>query len=99
MSSLLAPLAEQDEQLEKAMVGLVEHMTRLVIQRELKADSSADRAGAAREGQSCCRWAPRTSACLSTRRTLTRSRPCASGMTPTWRILEDDSLATGWLPD
>ena len=40
MSSLFAPLAEQDEQLEKAMVGLVEHMTRLVIQRELKTDSS-----------------------------------------------------------
>ena len=40
MSSLLAPLAEQDQQLEKAMVGLVEHMTRLVIQRELKTDSS-----------------------------------------------------------
>ena len=30
MSSLLAPLAEQDQQLEKAMVGLVEHMTRQV---------------------------------------------------------------------
>ena len=40
MGSLLAPLAEQDQQLEKAMVGLVEHMTRLVIQRELKTDSS-----------------------------------------------------------
>ena len=39
MSSLLAPLAEQDQQLEKAMVGLVEHMTRQVIQRELKTDS------------------------------------------------------------
>ena len=39
MSSLLAPLAAQDQQLEKAMVGLVEHMTRQVIQRELKTDS------------------------------------------------------------
>ena len=39
MNSLLAPLAEQDQQLEKAMVGLVEHMTRQVIQRELKTDS------------------------------------------------------------
>ena len=39
MNSLMAPLAEQDMQLEKAMIGLVEHMTRQVIQREMKTDS------------------------------------------------------------
>ncbi|WP_419793801.1 flagellar assembly protein FliH [Pseudomonas palleroniana] len=40
MSSLFDPIAEQDSQLEKAMVRLVEHMTRQVIQRELVLDSS-----------------------------------------------------------
>ncbi len=40
MGNLFAPIAEQDSQLEKAMVGLVEHITRQVIQRELVLDSS-----------------------------------------------------------
>ena len=40
MRSLFDPIAEQDSQLEKAMVGLVEHIARQVIQRELVLDSS-----------------------------------------------------------
>ena len=40
MGSLFAPIAEQDAQIEKAMVGLVQHITRQVIQRELALDSS-----------------------------------------------------------
>lgn len=40
MRSLFDPIAEQDAQLEKAMVGLVEHIARQVIQRELVLDSS-----------------------------------------------------------
>ncbi|MGF6098335.1 flagellar assembly protein FliH [Pseudomonas sp. 18175] len=40
MRSLFNPIAEQDSQLEKAMVGLVQHITRQVIQRELVLDSS-----------------------------------------------------------
>ncbi|QLG91971.1 flagellar assembly protein FliH [Pseudomonas yamanorum] len=40
MGSLFEPIAEQDSQIEKAMVGLVEHITRQVIQRELVLDSS-----------------------------------------------------------
>jgi flagellar assembly protein FliH len=40
MGSLFEPIAEQDTQIEKAMVRLVEHMTRQVIQRELALDSS-----------------------------------------------------------
>lgn len=40
MRSLFDPIAEQDAQLEKSMVGLVEHITRQVIQRELVLDSS-----------------------------------------------------------
>ncbi|KMT56816.1 flagellar assembly protein FliH [Pseudomonas fildesensis] len=40
MGSLFDPIAEQDSQLEKAMVNLVEHIARQVIQRELVLDSS-----------------------------------------------------------
>ena len=40
MGHLFEPIAEQDAQLEKSMVGLVEHIARQVIQRELVLDSS-----------------------------------------------------------
>jgi len=40
MGVLFDPIAEQDSQIEKAMVDLVQHITRQVIQRELTLDSS-----------------------------------------------------------
>ena len=40
MGVLFDPIAEQDAQIEKSMVGLVEHIARQVIQRELVLDSS-----------------------------------------------------------
>ena len=40
MGNLFDPIAEQDTQLEKSMVGLVQHIARQVIQRELVLDSS-----------------------------------------------------------
>ncbi len=40
MQHLMAPIAEQDSQIEKSLVELVGHITRQVIQRELKTDSS-----------------------------------------------------------
>ncbi|WXL24510.1 flagellar assembly protein FliH [Ectopseudomonas mendocina] len=40
LKNLFAPIAEQDQQLEEAMVALVEHVVREVIQRELEIDSS-----------------------------------------------------------
>ncbi|MCU7281528.1 flagellar assembly protein FliH [Pseudomonas peradeniyensis] len=40
MSHLLEPIAEQDTQIEKALVQLVASMTRQVIGRELRSDSS-----------------------------------------------------------
>ncbi|APQ11143.1 flagellar assembly protein FliH [Pseudomonas oryzihabitans] len=40
MSHLLDPIGEQDQALEAGMVQLVRHITREVIQRELKLDSS-----------------------------------------------------------
>lgn len=40
MLNLFDPIAEQDAQIEKSLVGLVQHVTRQVIQRELVMDSS-----------------------------------------------------------
>ena len=40
MGGLFDPIAEQDAQIEKAMVELVQHIARQVIQRELVLDSS-----------------------------------------------------------
>ncbi|MBK5530751.1 flagellar assembly protein FliH [Pseudomonas sp. TH06] len=40
MSNLFEPIAEQDTQIEKSLVDLVQHITRQVIKRELAIDSS-----------------------------------------------------------
>ncbi|MCE6984117.1 flagellar assembly protein FliH, partial [Pseudomonas frederiksbergensis] len=40
MGHLLEPIAEQDSQIEKAVVHLVGHIAREVIGRELRSDSS-----------------------------------------------------------
>ena len=40
MQNLFEPIAEQDTQIEKSLVGLVQHIARQVIQRELAIDSS-----------------------------------------------------------
>ena len=40
MANLMEPIAEQDTQIEKSLVHLVAHMTRQVIGRELRNDSS-----------------------------------------------------------
>ena len=40
MSNLLEPIAEQDVQIEKSLVHLVAHITRQVVGRELRTDSS-----------------------------------------------------------
>lgn len=40
MVNLFEPIAEQDTQIEKSLVGLVRHVARQVIQRELAMDSS-----------------------------------------------------------
>jgi flagellar assembly protein FliH len=40
MVNLFEPIAEQDTQIEKSLVDLVQHITRQVIQRELAIDST-----------------------------------------------------------
>lgn len=79
MGSLFAPIAEQDSQLEKSMVGLVEHISRQVIQRELVLDSSQIES-VMREALKLLPWALAMCGCTSTLRISSRSKPCASAM-------------------
>ena len=94
MSSLFAPLAEQDEQLEKAMVALVEHMTRLVIQRELKTDSSQIEL-VLRESLKLLPMGAENIRLFINPQDFAQVKALRERHDATWRILEDDTLQPG----
>ena len=94
MSSLFAPLAEQDEQLEKAMVALVEHMTRLVIQRELKTDSSQIEQ-VLRESLKLLPMGAENIRLFINPQDFAQVKALRERHDATWRILEDDTLQPG----
>ena len=94
MSSLLAPLAEQDQQLEKAMVGLVEHMTRLVIQRELKTDSNHIEQ-VLRDGLKLLPMGADNIRLFINPHDFDQIKALRERHDERWRIVEDDSLQPG----
>lgn len=94
MSSLMAPLAEQDTQLEKAMVGLVEHMARLVIQRELKTDSSHIEQ-VLRESLKLLPMGAENIRLFINPQDFDQIKTLRERHDETWRILEDDTLQPG----
>jgi len=94
MSSLLTPLAEQDQQLEKAMVGLVEHMTRQVIQRELKTDSSQI-GQVLREGLKLLPMGAENIRLFINPQDFDQIKALRERHDEQWRIVEDDSLQPG----
>ena len=94
MSSLLTPLAEQDQQLEKAMVGLVEHMTRQVIQRELKTDSSQI-GHVLREGLKLLPMGAENIRLFINPQDFDQIKALRERHDEQWRIVEDDSLQPG----
>ena len=94
MSSLLAPLAEQDQQLEKAMVGLVEHMTRQVIQRELKTDSTQIEQ-VLREGLKLLPMGAENIRLFINPQDFDQIKALRERHDENWRIVEDDSLQPG----
>ncbi len=94
MSSLLAPLAEQDMQLEKAMVGLVEHMTRQVIQRELKTDSTHI-VQVLREGLKLLPMGAENIRLFINPQDFDQIKALRDRHDEHWRITEDDSLLPG----
>ncbi|WP_300726005.1 flagellar assembly protein FliH [Pseudomonas sp.] len=94
MASLLAPLAEQDHQLEKAMVGLVEHMTRLVIQRELNTDSTHI-AQVLRDGLKLLPMGAENIRLFINPQDFDQIKALRERHDERWRIVEDDSLQPG----
>ena len=94
MGSLLAPLAEQDQQLEKAMIGLVEHMTRQVIQRELKTDSTQIEK-VLREGLKLLPMGAENIRLFINPQDFDQIKALRERHDEQWRIVEDDSLQPG----
>ena len=94
MNSLLAPLAEQDQQLEKAMVGLVEHMTRQVIQRELKTDSTQIEK-VLREGLKLLPMGAENIRLFINPQDFDQIKALRERHDEHWRIVEDDTLQPG----
>lgn len=94
MNSLMAPLAEQDMQLEKAMVGLVEHMTRQVIQREMKTDSRHIEQ-VLREGLKLLPMGADNIRLFINPQDFEQIKALRERHEERWRIVEDDTLQPG----
>jgi len=94
MSHLFEPIADQDAQIEKSLVQLVEHLAREVIQRELKTESSQ----IGKVLQDALRLLPMGA---NNVRILVNSQDFAQVKAlrerheENWRILEDDTLQPG----
>ncbi|MFI8375760.1 flagellar assembly protein FliH [Pseudomonas helleri] len=94
MKSLMAPLAEQDMQLEKAMIGLVEHMTRQVIQREMKTDSRHIEQ-VLREGLKLLPMGADNIRLFINPQDFEQIKALRERHEERWRIVEDDTLQPG----
>ena len=94
MNSLMAPLAEQDTQLEKAMIGLVEHMTRQVIQREMKTDSRHIEQ-VLREGLKLLPMGADNIRLFINPQDFEQIKALRERHEERWRIVEDDTLQPG----
>ena len=94
MNNLMAPLAEQDMQLEKAMVGLVEHMTRQVIQREMKTDSRLIEQ-VLREGLKLLPMGADNIRLFINPQDFEQIKALRERHEERWRIVEDDTLQPG----
>ena len=91
MAQLLEPIAEQDQQMEVAMVRLVSHMVREVIQRELNSDSSQIRQ-VLREALKLLPMGADNVRIHVNPQDFDTIKALRERHEESWRILEDDSL-------
>lgn len=94
MTHLFEPIADQDAQIEKSMIQLVEHVARQVIQRELKSDSSQ----IGKVLQDALRLLPMGAAnvrILINSQDFAQVKALRERHEENWRILEDDTLLPG----
>lgn len=94
MTQLLEPIAEQDQQLENAMVRLVSHMVREVVQRELNTDSSQIR-HVLRESLKLLPMGAENVRIQVNPQDFDTIKALRERHEESWRILEDDSLMPG----
>lgn len=94
MSQLFEPIAEQDQQLEAALVRLVGHMVREVVQRELSIDSSQIRQ-VLREALKLLPMGADNVRIQVNPQDFETIRALRERHEESWRILEDDSLLPG----
>jgi flagellar assembly protein FliH len=94
MAQLFDPIAEQDQQLEEAMVNLLSHMVRQVIQRELKSDSSQI-TQVLREALKLLPMGGATVRIHLNPQDFEMIKALRERHEETWRILEDETLLPG----
>ncbi|MFI8743981.1 flagellar assembly protein FliH [Pseudomonas sp. NPDC077186] len=94
MAQLFEPIAEQDQQLEVALVRLVSHMVREVIQRELVSDSSQIRQ-VLREALKLLPMGADNVRIQVNPQDFEAIKALRERHEESWRILEDDSLLPG----
>lgn len=94
MSQLLEPIAEQDQQLEVALVRLVSHMVGEVVQRELSIDSSHIRQ-VLREALKLLPMGADNVRIQVNPQDFETIKTLRERHEESWRILEDDSLLPG----
>lgn len=94
MGHLLEPIANQDQELEKALVGLVSQMTRQVIQRELVTDSSQIR-NVLREALKLLPMGASNVRIHINPQDFEQVKALRERHEESWRILEDESLQPG----
>ncbi|MBE7373166.1 flagellar assembly protein FliH [Pseudomonas lopnurensis] len=94
MGQLLDPIAEQDRNLEHAMVTLVSHMAREVIQRDLLIDSGQIRQ-VLREALKLLPMGASNIHIHVNPQDFERVKALRERHEESWRILEDDSLLPG----
>ncbi|GIZ12177.1 flagellar assembly protein FliH [Pseudomonas sp. NCCP-436] len=94
MSQLFEPIAEQDQQLEVALVRLVGHMVREVVQRELSIDSSQIRQ-VLREALKLLPMGASNVRIQVNPQDFETIRALRERHEESWRILEDDNLLPG----
>ncbi|BCG25733.1 flagellar assembly protein FliH [Pseudomonas tohonis] len=94
MGQLMAPIAEQDQQLEEAMVHLIGQITRQVIQRELAMDSSQIRQ-ILREALKLLPMGASNLRIHINPQDFELVKALRERHEETWRILEDETLLPG----
>ena len=94
MTQLFEPIAEQDQQMEAALVDLVSHMTRQVIRRELSSDSSQIRQ-VLREALKVLPMGAENIRIHLNPQDFEMIKALRERHEESWRILEDDSLMAG----